>query len=336
MYYLLRLAEAGREAQAPRSRVRPDVLAVIGERLPQVRTTSWVGRVVVDADEDVLNVLEDIHSVISVSPCQVVALRDLDEAVDRIAAQTMPGARTFRIAVKRSGDHAFNSHDKAAELGGRVLGLFPELRVDLAQPERLVGVEIRDDVCYVYTRVVHGLDHRAHELADLGERPRFLIDQMLGRLLPWFRLLGFDTITVLDEADSKLQRIARAEHRLLLTKDLELSHSQAVNVYFVQGDDVLDQINEVLVRYGIELDESRMFSRCTLCNAPIHLVDKRDFVSRIPAEAYDQYDEFSHCADCDKIYWKGSQYERILDQLDELRAGRAQRGGSGHLGDAIA
>jgi len=318
VHYLLRLAEAGREAQAPRSRIRPDVLAVIARRLPQVRTSSWVGRVLVETEGEVADVLADIHGVMSVSPCQVVALDQLDETIDALAARVLPGASSFRVAVKRSGDHEFRSHAKAAELGARVRRAFAGVAVDLDDPEVTLGVEIRDDTCYVYSRVLSGLDWRAQSLPEPGSWPRFLVDQMLGRLVPWLRLLGFDTITVLDEADAKLQRVARADNRVLLTKDFELSRSQAVNVHFVEAADPLDQVAEVLNVYGIRVDPQRMFSRCTGCNAVVELVDKADYADRIPAAAYEAYDEFSYCKACDKIYWKGAQYERIVDKLEEL------------------
>lgn len=320
MHYLLRLAEAGREAQAPRSRIRPDVLAVIAERLPQVRTESWVGRVLVESERDVAAVLADIHGVMSVSPCRIVELAELPAAIDALAAQVMPGASSFRVAVKRSGEHAFSSHEKAAELGARVGRAYPQVGVDLNEPDVTLGVEIRDDTCYVYSRVITGLDWRAQPLPAPGDWPRFLVDQMLGRLVPWLRLLGFDTITVLDEADAKLQRVARADNRVLLTKDFELSQSQAVNVHFVDADEPLEQIAEVLAAYTISPEPARMFTRCTLCNADVELVDKAAYRDHIPAAAYEAYDEFSYCKACDKVYWKGAQYERILEKLAELEA----------------
>ncbi len=318
MYYVLRLAEAGREAQEPRSRVRPDVLAVVGERLPDVRVTSWVGRIVVESAEDVLDVLTDIHGVLSVSPCTLVDLDQLSDAVDVLAGQRVPGASSFRVLVKRTGEHSFNSHQKAAELGGRVLRLFRDVRVDLEHPDVIIGVEIRDRDCYVFSEIVPGLDRREQDLVTPGAWPKFLVDQMLGRLLPWFRLLGFDTITVLDEADSLLQRVARAENRVLLTKDYELSLSHAVNVYYVDASEPMAQVAEVLAYYNISVDPARMFTRCTQCNAGVRQVDKREFADRIPEPAYTMYDEFHHCSGCDKLYWKGAQYERIVDQLGQL------------------
>ena len=51
---------------------------------------------------------------------------------------------------------------------------------------------------------------------------KFLADGMLGKLARWLRMLGQDVIYSVQFSDNELLELAKAECRVLLTKDLEL------------------------------------------------------------------------------------------------------------------
>ncbi|NLF02923.1 MAG: hypothetical protein GX601_18320 [Anaerolineales bacterium] len=53
---------------------------------------------------------------------------------------------------------------------------------------------------------------------------RLLLDGMLGRLAKWLRLLGYDAEYDNSASDTELARRARAEGRVLLTRDYELAN----------------------------------------------------------------------------------------------------------------
>ena len=53
----------------------------------------------------------------------------------------------------------------------------------------------------------------------MDEATRFVVDGMLGSLARWQRILGYDTDYVNQRDDPELVRIARAENRVLLTRD---------------------------------------------------------------------------------------------------------------------
>ncbi|MDI7277663.1 MAG: Mut7-C RNAse domain-containing protein, partial [Anaerolineae bacterium] len=49
--------------------------------------------------------------------------------------------------------------------------------------------------------------------------PSFVADAMLGRLARWLRILGYDTLYDPRWHDDELVRLARAQGRILLTRD---------------------------------------------------------------------------------------------------------------------
>ncbi|KPK34127.1 MAG: hypothetical protein AMK70_08500, partial [Nitrospira bacterium SG8_35_1] len=80
---------------------------------------------------------------------------------------------------------------------------------------------------------------------------------MLGRLARWLRLLGYDTLYFTDIEDSLLLRIARDEHRVLLTRDTGIVKVRGLgehlllseNDSFAQLENVLHSFN--LMRKGV-------------------------------------------------------------------------------------
>jgi thiamine biosynthesis protein ThiI len=58
--------------------------------------------------------------------------------------------------MKRVGTHPFTSQEKAVELGNLVRAGFPNLSVDLGDPDLELHVEIREGDCYLFTEVFQG------------------------------------------------------------------------------------------------------------------------------------------------------------------------------------
>jgi uncharacterized protein with PIN domain len=105
----------------------------------------------------------------------------------------------------------------------------------------------------------------------------------------------------------------------------------------VQARSPLAQLAEVARSLRLRLDEQRLFTRCSLCNGLVQRVDKEQVRDRLPEAGPEAglkadpkadpkadrslYDELTYCAACDKVYWKGTQYDRIVARLAPLFAG---------------
>jgi uncharacterized protein with PIN domain len=306
-HYLLRFIETGRDVQRKK---QPRDLA---SQLPGARLEAFPGRLLVTSDGDALPILSSLHGLSSFSPCIPCAIQDLETAVLTL---DLSGARSFAVKVKRFGEHPFSSLEMARRLAAVLISRW-HLRVDLVTPDVVVGVEIRDQRAWVFDRVYAGVDRRGTP-PDLSGTSRFYADQMLGRLAAWLRMLGYDTAYAWDIPDSELVRRANAEGRIVLTRDRPLSKNRAAHVFYVEARRVEQQVREVMIALDLRFSRSQLFQRCAVCNAPLHSVDKAAVAGRVPPSAYAIHDRFAECKRCDKIYWAGGHYRRVLAALSDL------------------
>jgi uncharacterized protein with PIN domain len=147
---------------------------------------------------------------------------------------------------------------------------------------------------------------------------RFVLDTHLGQLAAYLRMLGFDTLYRNDYSDDELARISSQEQRILLTRDRGLlKRGIVVYGYYVRETDPQRQVVEILRRYQLAAATAPL-RRCIRCNGLLHTVPKADVADRIAPKTHDFFEEFSICAACDQIYWKGSHYEKMRQFIESL------------------
>ena len=144
--------------------------------------------------------------------------------------------------------------------------------------------------------------------------PHLLADCMLGRLAKWLRLLGYDTAYENDAADHELARRARAEGRVLLTRDQELSERRGLRTLLIQSQELEQQVREVHDALGPPADPS--LSRCSLCNVALEDISRDDAADRVPQHVLNTQTEFRRCPQCGRVYWPGSHVETMEEQLE--------------------
>lgn len=149
----------------------------------------------------------------------------------------------------------------------------------------------------------------------MGDQPpRLLADCMLGRLAKWLRLLGYDTAYENDATDHELARRARAEGRILLTRDQQLSNRRGLETLFIRSQQLEEQVKEVRDAIGPPVDPS--LSRCTVCNAVLEDVNAAAVADRVPPYVLETHTEFRRCPGCGRVYWAGSHIDTMDEQLE--------------------
>ena len=144
---------------------------------------------------------------------------------------------------------------------------------------------------------------------------------MLGTLATWLRILGFDTFYANSEiSDSELLQIARNESRIIVTRDKELifrGKKKKLDVIEVRDTDLDEQLIQIFKITNI--DDNNILSRCTLCNAPLQKIKKKDVIGKVPEKVFENKDVFWYCSDCNKYYWMGSHYDKIMNSIEEIK-----------------
>ncbi len=144
----------------------------------------------------------------------------------------------------------------------------------------------------------------------------FVADAMLGTLAKWLRILSYDTVFDPALNDYQLVRLARAEDRVLLTRDRELARRRGVRVLLIHSEHLGDQIRQVLAE--LELEPDRSFSRCPICNELLQTLDREAARSQVPTYVAETHDTFRACPGCGRVYWRGTHWQRMDDLLTEL------------------
>jgi len=155
---------------------------------------------------------------------------------------------------------------------------------------------------------------------------RFVADAHLGRLAAYLRLLGFDTVYRNDFADEEIAETSQREDRVVLTRDVGLLKRAVVQRgYFLRATEPGRQVVEVVRRFDLG-PHAHPFSRCLRCNEPLAPVSKTHVAPLVPPRSREQFEEFSRCPACRRVYWKGSHYARMA-RLVEASLAAAERTG---------
>lgn len=148
--------------------------------------------------------------------------------------------------------------------------------------------------------------------------PRFILDNHLGKLSRYLRMLGFDCLYDNQCEDKILALRSHEENRILLTRDRRLLMRSIVESgYCIRSFEPVYQLQEVVGRFELR-QQIQLFGRCPICNSEIVEIPKDMIVDRLEPLTRKYFSEFKICKACGKIYWKGSHIKKILEILEPI------------------
>ncbi|WP_292658753.1 Mut7-C RNAse domain-containing protein [Nitratifractor sp.] len=154
--------------------------------------------------------------------------------------------------------------------------------------------------------------------------PRFIADAHLGKLARHLRFAGCDTLLFREGSDRELKRIAAAQSRILLTRDRGIPEGGTPIVVHLHSPELREQLIELSRRFPLH-DCFRPFSRCMVCNTPLHSVSRDAVRDRIPPAVAEHFNTFKECPGCGRIYWKGDHYRRMLREWESIFSSATDR-----------
>lgn len=160
---------------------------------------------------------------------------------------------------------------------------------------------------------------------------KFLVDRMLGRLIAWLRICGYDTKSALDleptpNEDTLLIDMAKKGERILISRDRNLvdrAKKAGVEAVLVNSDDVKAQLEGLVKLYGINVEP--VIARCTVCNSMLRKATQADMEKirtsgEVPEQLINDHTELWVCDNCGKVYWQGSHWRNILRTAEEVKS----------------
>jgi uncharacterized protein with PIN domain len=138
--------------------------------------------------------------------------------------------------------------------------------------------------------------------------PRFIADAMLGKLARWLRAIGFDTLYMQGD-DHAIAARARAEGRILLTRDTELARRKGLHVMLIGSQKLDSQLTQVVQTFGYQAPD--MPSRCMNCNGILYLRTTEQVRHLVPPYVAQTQRVFHQCSDCGQVYWQGTHWDKI-------------------------
>jgi uncharacterized protein with PIN domain len=152
--------------------------------------------------------------------------------------------------------------------------------------------------------------------------PAFLCDPSLAGLARWLHAAGYEASVDPTIPGHRLPDEALRHGQVLLTTESEVLRRRivvdgsVVVVWVPSALTMQEQLKMVLRDLGLDLRESR----CMACGGTLLPTPKDVVLPRIPPRTARWLDEYFVCAGCDRLFWRGTHWERIARTLEQAAA----------------
>jgi uncharacterized protein with PIN domain len=158
--------------------------------------------------------------------------------------------------------------------------------------------------------------------STMGERfaatpPRFLCDSSLGGLARWLRAAGYEARQGATGRGDRLVEEATRGGFVLLTSDSRLLARRplrtgaALVLWIPSAFSKREQLAMLMRDLGLQ----PRAARCMACGGVLQPTPKESVRARIPPRTALWRDEYFLCAGCDRLFWRGTHWERISGAL---------------------
>jgi uncharacterized protein with PIN domain len=157
--------------------------------------------------------------------------------------------------------------------------------------------------------------------------PRFACDAMLGGLARWLRAAGYEAFWQQGIADQELIQLCQNEGRTLLSCDTKLFLCRVLRDRLLPALLVPlrrtppEQLAFVLANLNLSLRPPR----CMKCGGNLVEAPKQTLRNRVPPRTFVWLDQFWECDRCQRIFWHGTHWQRIREQLRQATASEVGR-----------
>ena len=151
---------------------------------------------------------------------------------------------------------------------------------------------------------------------------KFVVDNNVGRIARWLRMMGYDAVLFHGLDDGLMVKLALSQGRIIITKDTGFMKRRAVTTrrvraVLVSGDDPEVQMQKVITELKLNTCY-QPFTRCLECNAVLQPRDREEIKDEIPPRVYERHEQYMECPDCRRFYWQGTHWEDMHRKLQQF------------------
>jgi uncharacterized protein with PIN domain len=149
----------------------------------------------------------------------------------------------------------------------------------------------------------------------------FLVDEMLFPIAQYLRFMGYNTIFAKNLSDNDILKKAKELNAIVITSDKELFNRSIkyVNTFYVPSQkNFWPYFASIIKSLKLKIEEK---ARCQKCNALL-LKMRRSELKRLNLNAFvpKGFRIFYLCPNCNKLYWKGSQWKAVVKRIKSLKS----------------
>jgi uncharacterized protein with PIN domain len=133
----------------------------------------------------------------------------------------------------------------------------------------------------------------------------------------YLRILGYDTLYFSHIEDNDLIKLSNAQGRIILTRDRELSERKNANAFLLKPMKIKEQLMTLFEHFELSR-ETHSFSRCTVDNTPLKVIEKEKVIDLLPEGVKKHFEYFEQCPSCGRIYWHGDHYRNMMSLLNDI------------------
>lgn len=153
---------------------------------------------------------------------------------------------------------------------------------------------------------------------------KFIVDNNVGKLAKWLRIMGYDTLLFAEEDDGKMVKLALAQNRVILTKDTQIMRRRLITsgrlkAVLIEDDDSKAQLQQVVETFNLDY-QLRPFSVCLECNRNLLAKDKEEVRDLVPPHVFETQSLYMECPSCHRIYWRGTHWQAMNQELERFTA----------------
>ena len=153
---------------------------------------------------------------------------------------------------------------------------------------------------------------------------KFIVDNNVGKLAKWLRIMGYNALLFKDKDDSKMVKIALSESRVVLTRDTQIMKRRLIisgklKAILIEDDNPGAQLRQVVSALNLDY-QSKLFSLCLECNEDLVEREKDEVRDLVPPYVFKTQSQYMECPSCHRVYWRGTHWRAMIKELEKFAA----------------